>query len=383
MSALDKPGLKRRAFLGTCLAAGVAMTQQGHAEAKPVPPNEPWEQRRAKVRRAWLDMLGPFPETVLPLEPEQKRVDDIQGIECHHVTFQSEPDDRVTVYLLIPEAAKAGPSPAILCIHSTTHGSGKNRIVGLAGSAPDDPPDGPIESRAYGLELARWGYVTLSIDLMCDGERVPEGLQRYDTSAFYKRHPEWSAVGKNTWDAMRAIDFLETLDVVDAKRIGCVGHSLGGHSTLFTAAFDERVVAMVSNGGQLSWVRDMDHWSRPQTGKKGPVSSYVYIPNFRPYIEDPDKPVPIDFEHLMMLVAPRPMLIQGTEGEFARDDTVAKVACAAEVYRELGAADHISTFSYPGKHSYPPVAKRNSFTWFDRWLNHTPAVPTIWPGVAI
>jgi len=39
-------------------------------------------------------------------------------------------------------------------------------------------------------------------------------------------------------------------------------------------------------------------------------------------------------------------------------------------------------FSFPGPHNYPPVAKRHSFNWFDRWLGHVPAVPTIWPGVA-
>ncbi|HOZ47168.1 MAG TPA: alpha/beta hydrolase family protein [Candidatus Hydrogenedentes bacterium] len=335
------------------------------------------------MRAAWLELLGPFPEQAPPLDAKQTRVDAIEGIECHHVTFQSEPHDRVTAYLLIPEAARPGPSPAVLCIHSTTHGSGKRRVVGLSGSTPEDPPDEPAASRAYGLELARWGYITLSIDLMCDGERIPQGLTCYDTSAFYERHPEWSAVGKNTWDAMRGIDFLETLDFVDAKRVGCVGHSLGGHSSLFTAAFDERVAAVVSNGGQLSWVRNTDHWSRPTVQKRGPVNDYVYIKRFRPYIEDPDRPVPVDFEHLMMMVAPRPMLISATEDEIARDDSIEKLAQAATIYRELGAGDRPSLFSFPGQHNYPPVAKRNSFNWLDRWLVHVPAMPTIWPGVRV
>ncbi|HEO71508.1 MAG TPA: hypothetical protein ENN80_09600, partial [Candidatus Hydrogenedentes bacterium] len=185
------------------------------------------------------------------------------------------------------------------------------------------------------------------------------------------------------WDTMRAVDFLETLDVVDPKRIGCVGHSLGGHSSLFAAAFEPRIAAVVSNGGQLSWVRDTDHWSRPTTNNGAPVHNYVYIRKFRPYLEDKAKPLPVDFEHLMMLVAPRPLLIQGTESEFARDDSVNKLAQAAEVYRALDAGDRPALFSFPGKHNYPPVAKRHSFVWFDRWFNHTPAVPTIWPDVAV
>lgn len=382
-SRIQAHALDRRAFLGTCLASGAIATHAVGATTETPPAEAPWKQRRPTLRAAWLDLLGPFPETVPPLAPQIERVDDIEGIPCHHVTFQSEPDDLVTAYLLVPEAARPGPSPAILCIHSTTGGSGKKRVVGLAGNAPGDSPDGPPESRAYGLELARWGYVTLSIDLMCDGERIPAGLQHYDTRAFYQRHPEWSAVGKNTWDAMRALDFLETLEFVDKTRLGCVGHSLGGHSSLFTAAFDTRVAAAVSNCGQLSWTRDKDHWSRRPTDMDGPVSSYIYLPKFRPYIDNPALPVPVDFQHLMMLVAPRPLLIQATEDESKRDSDADHVAQAAAVYRDLDAGDRITLFTFPGEHSYPPVAKRYSFAWLDRWLNHTPAIPTIWPGVAV
>lgn len=48
--------------------------------------------------------------------------------------------------------------------------------------------------------------------------------------------------------ASRAIDFLETLDLVDAKRIGMMGHSYGGHGTIFAAALDPRIACAVSNG---------------------------------------------------------------------------------------------------------------------------------------
>lgn len=342
-----------------------------------------WEDRCKGIERGWLDLLGPFPETVPDLGPEMRRVEDIDGIECHYVTFQSEPDDRVPAYLLVPETAKGKPSPAVIAIHPTTRGAGKRIAVGLSGRAPEDPPLPPPHTRAYGLELARWGYVTFSLDLICDGERIPEGLPQYDTREFYRRHPEWSAVGKNIWDVMRAVDFLETLDVVDASRIACCGHSLGGHSSLFAAAFDKRIATAVCNGGVYSWRRNEDHWSRPETDKAAPVTSYIYIKKLRPYLDEPSKPVPADFDGLMKLVAPRPLLIMQAEFEIKRDDTVNKVARAAEVYRELGAGDRIAMFSYPGDHNYPPDAKRFSFSWLDRWLDHTPAVPTIWPDMAI
>jgi len=130
-------------------------------------------------------------------------------------------------------------------------------------------------------------------------------------------------------------------------------------------------------------VRGTDHWARPPDPQGRPVESWVYIPGFRPYIEDLSRPVPADFEHLMMLVAPRPLLLMSSEQEMAQHRTVEKAAIAAARYRRLGAGDRIGLFSYPGGHNYPPVAKRHSFNWLDRWLGHVPAVPTIWPGMAV
>jgi dienelactone hydrolase len=365
------------------LAAAVVQAKQPEPIQEAIA--EKWPDRRGQYRRAWLDMIGPFPTEKPNLELAIRRVDDIEGIECHYVTFLSEGDDRVPAYLLVPKNARPGPSAALVCPHPTSSGAGKAQCVGLTGKAPTDPPLPPGESRAYGLELARWGYVTLSIDLFGDGERIPQGHTRYDSEPFYERHPEWSMFGKNAWDCMRAVDVLETLDFVDPKRIGCIGHSLGGHTSLCAAAFDERIAVALSNCGKLGWVRDTEHWARPQdpNNKRGAVLDYCYIPNFAPYNKDQTKPIPCDFDGLMMLCAPRPLMIQGSEGEFEEQGTVERVLRAQGVYHALGAGDKIGMFSFPGGHNFPPVAKRFGFAWLDRWLNHTPAVPNIWPGDAV
>lgn len=337
-----------------------------------------------RYRKLWMDLIGPFPDGVVPLRPERKRIADIGGFEAWRISFQTEPDDRVPGFLIIPEGArKAGKFPVMICVHGTTQGSGKNRTAGLAGARPEDPPDPPETSRAYGLELARWGYITLSIDLMCDGERIPLEMTRYDTARFYEKHPEWSAVGKNIWDVQRSIDFLETLDFVDTSKIGCAGHSLGGHSSLFAAAFDHRIAAVCSNGGALAWQLPADHWSRPMGGGRGPVSSYVYLPRFRKYVDNPNLKPPVDFEHLMMMVAPRPLLVMASEGEARSQGLVDKYAVAFRHYHAMGAEEKIGVFTYPNEHNYPPVAKRHSFNWFDRWLDHTPAVLTVWPDALV
>lgn len=396
----------------------------------------PWPERRKVIERKWLNLLGDFPTEIPALKPEMKKVSTEDGITRYHVSFQSESDDRVTAWLLVPEAARQRPTPAIICIHSTTFGSGKDSTIGLSGRRPIDPPRDPKIGVASGLELARHGFVTLNIDLLTDGERIKPGERVMDTRGFYLKHPEWSIVGKNTWDIMRSVDFLQTLDFVDGKHIGTIGWSLGGHTALFAAAFEPRITATISNGGVLDWHRHVSAWSRKPTDwkpwKEGDPKSnstklkrrfgfqpnsgpYIYIKKFRPYIEDQSKPIPVDFDSLMMLVAPRPLLIISSEQEFYRHKIFPKCLKAFEVYlnwrdveglpsalkarqerlgydqtleyyetqhlisperipgmlSELGAPDCFSWFSFPGGHSYPGVARRFTAAWYDRWLGRT------------
>lgn len=425
-------------------AAGVALgSNSGLLQAESTSPTPEadvglaWPQRRKKIEMLWLDLLGKFPKTIPKLRPQIKKVKVQEGITWYHVSFQAEPDDRVTAWLLVPERARKQPTPAIICIHSTTFGSGKNSTVGLSGRRPVDPPRDPKVGAACGLELARHGYVTLSIDLLTDGERIKPKRRVMDTRDFYLSHPEWSIVGKNTWDIMRSVDFLHTLDFVNNKQIGIIGWSLGGHTALFAAAFEPRITATISNGGVLDWHRNVSHWSRKPSSwtpwKEGdpPTSSkklerrfgfktnsgpYIYIKKFRPYIEDQTKPIPVDFDSLMMMVAPRPLMIISTEQEFYRHKVLPKCLEAFKVYlhwrdvkglpsalaarqerpgyketlkyyktqhgiaperiprmlSELGAGDCFSWFSFPGGHGYPPVARRLTFAWYDRWLGHVP-----------
>lgn len=392
-----------------------------------------WPERRAQIERAWLDLLGDFPTEIPDLNATITKVDfetgcpserltkeqlavlkeqmaEEQGsIGRYHVSFQTEADDRVTGWLLVPESARKQPTPAMICIHSTTRGSGKDATIGLSGRTPVTPPDTTEGGRSYGLFLARHGYVTLSIDLITDGERIEPGERVLQSRPFYERHPEWSIVGKNTWDIMRSVDFLETLDFVDANHIGCIGLSLGGHTAVFAGAFEPRIAATVSIGGVLDWHRPGQHWSRSGDG-------YVYIKKFRPYIDNPDLPVPVDFDELMMMVAPRPMLILSSEWEFFnRRDLLGKCLAVAQVYynwrdveglpsviearkqrrshqktlsyykersgispkqmetqlRRIGAGDCFTWFSYPGGHSFPPVVREFTFAWLDRWLDRS------------
>ncbi len=441
-SNFSKPTRRELITLGApVLAAGALGTASAEDASKPSSTRavgDDWPARRKEVERHWLDLMGDFPTEVPDLKPIMKELAVEEGITRYHVSFQSEADDRVTAWLLVPEAAKEKPTAAVLCIHSTTWGSGKDQVIGLSGRRKVDPPREREVGAAYGLELARHGFVTLSIDLVTDGERIEPKRRVMDTRVFYEKHPDWSIVGKNTWDSMRSVDFLQTLDFVDPDQIGVTGWSLGGHSAIFAAAFEPRITACISNGGVLDWYRHAEAWFRTpkpswkpwEEGVDEPTSSkklekrfgfktnsgpYIYLKNFEKYIKDQDLPIPVDFDDLMSLVAPRPLLVISSEQEFSRHKFYAKCQSTLDVYinwkdaeglpsptrarqerlgyqetldyyfdnygmkeskierdfESLGAGDAFSWFSFPGGHAYPGVARRNSFAWFDRWLGRT------------
>lgn len=420
---------------GVALAGAAFLPAAAGAPATESTTGKNWPRRRQEIERGWLDLLGAFPTEVPPLRPVMKQVAVEQGVTRYHVSFQSEADDRVTAWLLVPESAKGKRVPAIICLHSTTFGTGKDSTIGLAGMRPGQPPEqwaefyrNPEVGQAYGRDLARHGYVTLSIDFLTDGERIRPGEKLMDTRGFYARHPEWSMVGKNIWDIRRSVDFLQSLDFVDGTQIGCTGWSLGGHMTVFAAAFEPRITVSISNGGVLDWHRATSNaWARPddmtnsaelirRLGYNPNSGPYIYIKKFRPYLADKARPLPADFDGLMMLVAPRPLLILSSEWEYYSHKVLPKCLAAAKVYHEwrdtpglpsviaarkarrgydrtvdyyqhhnripperipgmletLGAGDCFAWFSFPGGHSLPGAAQLVSYGWFDRWLGFLP-----------
>ena len=126
-------------------------------------PDKPWPERRKEVERRWLDLLGDFPKDIPALRPEMKEIAKEDGVTRYHVSFQTEADDRVTAWLLVPDAARKKPTPAIICIHSTTFGSGKDSTVGISGRRPVDPPRDPKVGATYGKDLARHGFVLVIV----------------------------------------------------------------------------------------------------------------------------------------------------------------------------------------------------------------------------
>jgi dienelactone hydrolase len=321
-------------------------------------PAEPVEFDRQRVRENLLRLFGSFPAEVPELAPQVLEETDCGSYVRRKVAIHVQPQDRMPLYLLVPKQP-AGRTAAIVCFYGTTSGAGKETTVGLSGRRPGDAPHANL---SFAIDMAEAGFVAVAPDYLRDGERIHPGDRPYDTTRFYEQFPDWSIHGKDAWDTMRLIDYLETLEFVDPDRIGMVGHSYGGHSTLFTAALEPRIRAAVANGPVSAFREHGGHWGVP----KGAGNSQS-LPAMRPYILNPDLPLPITFAELTALTAPRPLLIGQAAGE-RRPLEEENAAYVQRVYQLEDAADRVRYVWYAGDHDFPPAARTAAVDWFRHWL---------------
>jgi dienelactone hydrolase len=326
------------------------------------PTAENWPEHRRRILEGVRQVLGPMPDHAVPLEP--RTIGD--EVDCgsytrQKVSIQVQPDDRMPAYLLVPKSARkpGRRTPAVICMYGTTEGAGKDTTVGLSGGKPGTPPQ---KNRDFAVWMAEAGFVAFAADYLRDGERVAPGKKPYDTTDFYQKFPDWSVHGKDVWDNMRAVDYLQSLDFVDGGNIGMIGHSYGGHSTIFTAALEERIKAAWANGPVSDFLHHGMHWAVP----KGAGNSQS-LPAMRPYVLDRTRPPPVTFYEFTALVAPRALAVGQAVGE-RRPMEEENCAAVNDVYRALGAGDHVQYLWYPGDHDFPPPAREAAVRWLTKWL---------------
>ena len=261
------------------------------------------------------------------------------------IAYHTDSPTRRVHGLPVSSRTPAGRVPAILCLHQTIN-IGKEEPAGL----------GTNRDLQYALELARRGYVTLAPDYPSFGEYA----EKFDPQAGYV-----SGTMRAIYDNMRAIDLLQSLPEVDPERIGCIGHSLGGHNTMFTAVFDRRVKALVSNCG-------FTRFHKYYGGKLAGWTSPRYMPLIATrYGNDPNR-VPFDFTEIVACFAPRAFLASSPlhDENFDVSGVRDVIAAARPIYALYGHPENLQA-NYPdAKHSFPPAAREVAYRFLDRHLKH-------------
>lgn len=236
-----------------------------------------WRKRSARIRRNLLVSAGLWPEptrTALQAVVHGRKAFD--GYTVEKVYFQSMPGHYVTGSLYRPVGgAKGQRRPGVLCPYGHWPGGRFMDYLnrkGHYGAAEKLRTKGEELScaarsllQARCVHLARMGCVVLVYDMIGRADSIQMGHP--DESNRWEKPgggDDWvlespraigrlqSMFGLQTWNGIRAVDFLLTLEDVDAERIFVTGASGGGKQTIYLMAADQRVsagVAGVALGG--------------------------------------------------------------------------------------------------------------------------------------
>ena len=324
-----------------------------------------------KAAAAWdMEVLG-----------EEQR----DGYKAQKIAFNINAYSRITAYLLIPDGGD-GKFPAVVALHD--HGAhlfiGKEKMIRPFFIASEEQDaDGKIsekkkaanqevlddadawvnqlyEGQYVGDYLAKHGYVVLSIDAPMWGERGrKEGVDRnkYDLIAGNMMMLGRDLSAFMTYDDMASTDFLASLPMVDAKRIGCVGCSMGAYRSWMLSALSDRIRV----GASICWMITTDAQLTRRFGRKENGGFANCFPGLRQYL---------DYPHIASLACPKPMLfINGTKDKlFPVPGVKDAFAEMHKVWKSQGADNLLDTELWDIPHSCGLKAQEKMLEFLDKNL---------------
>jgi dienelactone hydrolase len=317
----------------------------------PSPNRESWQARRKELREQVLLATGlwPMPEKTL-LEPIIHGKIDRADYTIEKVFFASYPGHYVSGNLYRPRG-KNGKRPGVLCPHGHwDHGrffdAGEKAAQAQIAQGAEKTVEGaryPLQARC--AQLARMGCIVFHYDMV----GYADSLQIKHREGFTDAQAELrlqSFMGLQTYNSIRALDFLLSLPDVDPKRIGVTGASGGGTQTFILCAVDDRPTVafpavMVSTAMQGGCVCENCSYLRRGTGN----------------IE------------LAALFAPKPLAMSGADDWTIQIETKGLPELKA-TYRLYDAEDHVSAHCLPQfKHNYNQVSRELMYNWFNKYLH--------------
>ncbi|MFC1805943.1 acetylxylan esterase [Planctomycetota bacterium] len=342
---------------GTMLRAHLVAECQKHfdarrAEVEALTTPEQIVARQKRVKAAWLDAIGPFPEKT-PLKAKIVGTLDRGDYRVEKVIYESRPNHHVTGNLYLPKKGK-GPFPGVLvpCGHS---GNGKASVAYQTAS----------------ILMAKHGFVSLCYDPFGQGERIQTldakgkrlaaGTGEHTLVDIGARLCGLGASNYRIWDGIRSIDYLCSRPEVDPKRIGCTGNSGGGTMTSYLMATDERIFAAAPSC-YITSLEKLFATIGPQDGEQN-VTGQVALG--------------IEHADYLSMRLPRPTLIlAATKDFFDIGGTWETLREAKRLASILGCAERVDILEMPGGHGYGPGQRTAALRWMRRWLLRIDDQPT-------
>ncbi len=308
-----------------------------------------WLTRVEERRRELLDMLGLWP---LPARTDLRarltRRQDLGDFEVECLHFQSSPGLYVSANLYLPKGLEQ-PAPAVLYVCG--HGPAIQDGVSFGNK---------ITYHHHGIWFARHGYVCLIIDTLQLGEIEGVHHGTYRLGQWWWNTRGYTPAGVETWNGIRALDYLQSRPEVDPTRIGMTGRSGGGAYTWFVAAVDERVRVAAPVAG----ITDLENHVVDGT-VEGHCDCMFMVNTYR-----------WDFPAVAALVAPRPLLIANSDKDsiFPLDGVIRLHQKVKAVYDLLGADANLGLLITEGPHQDTQDLQVPVLRWFNRFLKSDDAL---------
>lgn len=320
----------------------------------------PGRKERQQILRNMEKVMGKLPKRY-NLPPLDIRVSDSLKKDTYTrytINFTVAESERVPAYLYIP-FQKGTPErlPAMLVLHGTDP-LGKGVVDG----------QGDKPNRAYARELAQRGYVVIAPDYPSFGDMKDHNFE----TDRYK-----SATMQGIFNHMRCIDLLQGRIDVDPHKIGVIGLSLGGHNSMFVAAFDTRIKVAVSSSGwtQFEYYNIGAEASKKYGGRLGPWAQTRYMPLIRTKFKLDGDRMPFNFDEVISAIAPRAFFSVSplNDANFDVKGVREGIALAQIAYRNYG-ADSMLQVRYPDAgHDFPVESRIEAYRFIDKILEYTPS----------
>jgi purine nucleosidase len=281
-----------------------------------------------------------------PVQPPEAqavegKIENCKGFTRQEVRWPTIFGEEAVAFVCKPENAGDKPIPALICLS----GTGGDRFVltedffGIAdyrSLGRPDPQEPHQRLHGWASELARRGYVTLSLTQRGLGDR---GYLSDKQSKSYLIEG-FTSQGVHAYEIRQALSYLQARPDVDSARVGCTGMSFGGITTFFATAADPRfAVAAPLCGGVGSWRKML------QIGETGYHGHYWWVPGILQRFDQGD---------IVAAQAPRPYFIAAPLEDIGMpkegvDDLLEK---ALPSYQRSGAPDNLVAWRPNGPHEF-------------------------------
>jgi dienelactone hydrolase len=290
-----------------------------------------WEKRAKKIREHALVCTGlwPMPEKT-PLNANVFGRVERDGYSIEKVYMQTLPGFYLAGNLYRPLGTGKGPFPAVL----NPHGHWKEGRMA-------NTELGSIAARC--ISFARQGMVAFSYDMV--GYNDTAQLNHKFGSDPTNQLWNISLMGLQTWNSIRALDFLQSLADVDKKRLACTGESGGGTQTFMLGAIDDRLAAqapivMVSHSMQGGCLCEN-------------------APGLR-----------VEYSNMEIAAAPapRPQIIVAASGDWTKTTMTVEGPAIERVYKLFNAGDKFRYTIFNFDHNYNKTTREAVYDAFGHWL---------------